>query len=235
MKKRIFNTKELTAQALAEELYSKITRAAGQFNIAVSGGSTPALMFSILADLSDDKLSWENIHFFWVDERSVPPGDDQSNYKMTSRTLLSRISIPEGNIHRVRGEGDAETEAIRYSEEIRKFVPLNNSIPVFDVILLGMGDDGHTASIFPDQIDLFYSQNICEAAVHPQSGQKRVTLTGKVLNKGKSVYFLVCGKSKTEVLTNVFDNKGNYPALLVDNAPGELIYYLDSEAAGSLK
>lgn len=234
MKKRIFDNKELTAAAMAEEIYRKTQENPKDIYIALSGGSTPALLFSILAKDYGKRINWKLVHIFWVDERSVPPEDDQSNYKMTSRTLLDFIKIPKGNIFRIHGEVDTYGEAKRYSEIIRQTVPQVNGIPVFDMILLGIGDDGHTASIFPDQMELLQSRNICEKAIHPQSGQKRVTLTGNVINKGKSVYFLVCGNSKRDIMKKIVQKSPQYPASFIQN-DGELFFYLDRDAAEFLE
>jgi 6-phosphogluconolactonase len=198
--------------------------------MALSGGSTPALLFSILPEKYRDQIDWSKVKIFWVDERAVPPEDDQSNYKMTAETLLNHVSIPGENIFRVKGENDAEVEAIRYSQILRNTVPLDDGIPLFDIILLGIGEDGHTASIFPDQMELLKSDKICEKAVHPQSGQLRVTLTGSVINKGKSVYFLTCGEGKAEILRKIGLRDLSLPASHINNK-GELFFFLDSAAA----
>lgn len=232
MKKKVFDTKRKTAAALAEEIYRRIVKSDRLLNIALSGGSTPALLFSILAGDYRDKIDWNKAAFYWVDERSVPPDDDQSNYKMTFETLLSHIDIPESHVFRIHGENNTEDEAERYSEVIQKTVPMENNLPVFDIILLGIGDDGHTASIFPDQMDLLNSEKVCEKAVHPESGQERVTLTGPVINKGISVYFLVCGKSKAEIINKILNGDREYPASYIQSESRELYYFLDKEAAG---
>src|SRR5690606_20512735 len=123
---------------------------------------------------------WTRVHLYWGDERCVPPNDNESNYKMTVDHLLSKIDVPEENVHRIYGENIPKEEAIRYSEVLKSRLPQFEGVPQFDLIILGMGDDGHTASIFPYNIHLWDSGNVCEVAVHPDSGQKRITITGKI-------------------------------------------------------
>jgi len=231
MIKRILDTKKQTAAALAEEIFQKINECDDSVNIALSGGSTPAILFSIVAEDYGDKINWRKVRIFWVDERSVPPEDDQSNYKMTARTLLSQIDIPESNVYRIHGENDAGKEAVRYSEVIEQSVPMEKNLPRFDIILLGMGDDGHTASIFPDQMSLLKSDKICERAIHPQNGQERVTMTGSVINNGKNIYFLICGESKVEILVKIRDKDPLYPASYIRS---DAIFFLDKSASGKL-
>ncbi|MDA3811949.1 MAG: 6-phosphogluconolactonase [Spirochaetaceae bacterium] len=235
MFKRIYETKKLTAEALAEEIFQKFQAMEREIYIALSGGSTPALLFSILAENYSKSIRFDKINLLWVDERSVSPEDDESNYKMTSRSLLDFINIPHSNIHRVHGENNTEQEAIRYSQIIKNKVPVENNLPVFDIILLGVGDDGHTASIFPDQMELLKSNKICEKAVHPQSGQERVTLTGPVLNNGESVYFLVCGKSKSDIIVKILNKDKSYPASYIENKKGNLFFYLDADASANIE
>jgi len=230
MEMKVYETKEKTAAALADELFRKISAVSEMVYMAVSGGSTPALLFSILAEEYKEKIDWSKVKIFWVDERMVPPEDDQSNYKMTVETLLNHIKIPEENVIPIRGENNADEEAIRYSEKIKEIIPLEDNLPLFDIILLGIGEDGHTASIFPDQMDLLTSDKICEKAVHPQSGQARVTLTGPVINKGKCVCFLTCGKGKAEIVKKIKAHDLSLPASHISNH-GDLLFYIDSSAA----
>ncbi len=203
------------------------------FHLAISGGKTPDLLFSKLAKRFADSPFWQKLHIWWVDERMVVPTDPESNFGIANKLLFSKISIPEENIHRIKGENDPDEEALSYSAQIQQKLPQSKSWPVFDLILLGMGDDGHTASIFPDQLELLESESVCAVAVHPQSGQKRVTLTGKVLNNADAVIFLVTGSAKAQRITEILNNKkeaGKLPAFYIKPAKGILDWYLDKEA-----
>ena len=203
------------------------------FNIALSGGSTPKLLFKILAEDFKDSIEWSKVHFFWGDERCVDPSDKESNFKMTDELLFGPLSIPTENIHRVLGESDPEIEASRYSKEILKYVAMHNALPQFDLIMLGMGEDGHTASIFPQQMELLDVNRVCDVAVHPTSGQKRITITGKTLNNAKKVAFLLTGEGKKEKIDQIFNQKGNwleYPAAHMLPVTGDLHWFLDEAA-----
>jgi len=203
--------------------------------IALSGGSTPKLLFRHLADLYRDRIDWSKVHFFWGDERCVPPDHEESNYGMTRELLLQYIAIPEGNVHRIRGEADPGEEAQRYGEVIQEFVPKANGRPAFDLMILGMGDDGHTASIFPDQLELLKAEGPCAVASHPESGQQRITLTGPVINNAGLISFLVTGADKAPRIEEIFQKKGNwenYPAAHIQPERGELHWFLDEEAGG---
>lgn len=204
-------------------------------HIALSGGSTPKILFDELADNYDKLIDWNKIHLYWGDERCVPPSHADSNYGMTEKHLISRIPIPKKNIHRILGEENPETEAARYSDFLRRKLTLEGKWPVFDLVILGMGADGHTASIFPDQMYFIHSDQICEVARHPESGQQRITLTGKVINHAARVAFLVTGSEKAPKLHEILSGTGlweDYPAGHI-NPAGELHWYLDQSAAGS--
>jgi 6-phosphogluconolactonase len=227
---RISSTPDLVANEFAGYLLEKSLRE-DRLTIALSGGSTPTLLFDILAMKYKERIPWDKVHFFWGDERCVPPDHEESNYKMTYDHLLKHISIPEENIHRVRGEDDPEKERIRYGNEIRQLL---GDHPVFDIVMLGMGTDGHTASIFPHQMELLDSKEICATATHPESGQIRVTLTGNVINSAKRIFFLVTGASKSEKAAEIInqDPKAKeYPAAHIRSKEGKLYWYLDEAAA----
>lgn len=206
------------------------------FTVALSGGSTPELFFSILGDKYSKSIPWQYVHFFWGDERCVPPDDPESNYGMTFRKLFVKIEIPASNIHRIAGEMDPKKEASRYSEEISAFTKSRDGLPEFDLILLGMGDDGHTASIFPENMELLNSLKICAVSSHPVTKQKRITITGRVINNADYVTFLVTGKKKAAIVEKII-NKDNYihnfPAGNIVPVYGNLSWCLD-EDAGSL-
>jgi 6-phosphogluconolactonase len=224
-------------EKLADEFscqFQKLTQSQEKVHVALSGGSTPKVIFDYLAENFTAEIDWSKVFFYWGDERCMPPSDPESNYKMTLDHLLSKITIPAENIFRVQGENDPTEEAIRYGNVLDQQLPKANDIPQFDLVILGMGDDGHTASIFPDSIQLWDSANNCEVATHPDSGQKRVTITGKIINNAKRVAFLVTGVSKAEKLREIVKQEGNfrtYPASLVNPATADLIWYVDQDAA----
>ncbi|HEY3369222.1 MAG TPA: 6-phosphogluconolactonase [Prolixibacteraceae bacterium] len=230
----IYKSPDELAEAFANQLISWISDFSGNaFHLAISGGKTPDLLFSILAQKKADSGWWHKVHFWWVDERMVPPDDPESNFGTANRLLFSHIIIPKGNIHRIKGENDPETEAHSYSEQIQQQVTQQNGWPAFDLILLGMGDDGHTASIFPNQMSLLDSNRICEVAVNPQSGQKRVTLTGRVINQAMKVCFIVTGTIKAERMAEISSNEElaeQLPAAHIQPLHGTLDWYLDEPA-----
>lgn len=235
------DSSELAAQ-LAVDFKSAVEdkAASGEYlTVALSGGHTPKAFFEILAQSPyKEGLSWENVIFFWGDERCVPPDNDESNFKMTNIALLSHIDIPASNVHRVLGEDPPTNEALRYSKEIEENVSNLNGFPQFDWIFLGMGDDGHTASLFPGASNLKEMKKICVVAEHPETGQKRVSLTFPVINNAKRVSFLVAGAAKEPVFKEILEKGASeilsYPASMVDPANGILEWYLDKAAAPEL-
>lgn len=229
----IYDTKEQVAKEFSL-YFRELAKSDQTIHIALSGGSTPKVVFDYLAANFGTEIDWTKINFYWGDERCVDPTDSDSNYKMTVDHLLSKIEIPASNIHRVLGENEPEGEAIRYSQVLDVQLPKLNDIPQFDLVMLGMGDDGHTVSIFPDSIALWDAQENCVVATHPDSGQKRVTITGKIVNNGKAVAFLVTGAGKSEKVQEIFKKEKNfalYPAYLVHPTHGQLIWFLDEDAA----
>ncbi len=210
----------------------------GKINIALSGGKTPELLFTVLSAEYKNKINWGKLFFYWVDERCVPPDSAESNFGMAEKNLLRNIAIPAENIYRISGEAAPEAEAVSYSEIIKRNIPSQNDFPVFDLIMLGVGEDGHTASIFPDQMNLLKSDKIAEVSKHPQSGQKRITLSGKVINNSDRIFFLASGKNKADVIANILEKKEDYlkyPAGHIETSDGGLKWYLDKEAASELK
>lgn len=232
IKNHIFKNNEAVAAAFADFLKKEIAKTE-KINIALSGGSTPKVLFDILAKKYADKIDWKKVHFYWGDERCVAPTDEESNYKMTNEKLLQHINIPPGNIHRVLGENDPTEEADRYGKLIEWNLFLKDGLPIFDLIILGMGSDGHTASIFPHQIELLSAAETCAVAIHPESGQRRITLTGNVINAAKQIHFLVTGASKTSVIKEIFSKKGSYktyPAAAIEKAE----WWMDEQAGAEI-
>ncbi len=232
---RIFAKPKNVYNAIAKEII-KLTQNSNQevFDIALSGGNSPKGLFKKLSKKYADDIPWKKINFWWGDERCVAPDSAQSNYKMTRDYLFSQISVPEKNIHRIQGEANPEKEALRYAGEMETTLNSRGNTPVFDIIILGLGDDGHTASIFPDQIELLEEERSCAVAQHPITGQKRITVTGKVINNANQIFFLVTGEKKAMRIAEIMnDNEAAklLPAYYISPNHGELIWFLDDEAA----
>ncbi|MFA5733783.1 MAG: 6-phosphogluconolactonase [Proteiniphilum sp.] len=206
--------------------------------IALSGGSTPTLLFDYWASLPEEEINWRKVKFFWGDERCVPPDYEESNYKMTKQHLFDFVSVPEENIFRIMGEEEASAEAARYGKLLQQELQSKNGVPLFDIVMLGMGDDGHTASIFPHQMELWESDANCVAATHPVSGQQRVSLTGRVINAAHNVVFLITGANKAEkvneIVTRPEEAEKKYPAARVQPESGNLYWFMDQQAAQML-
>lgn len=236
----ILETPEETARAVADLILVKAkekNKHSNPLNIALSGGSTPKLLFNVLVKEYEDLIPWHFVRLFWVDERCVPPTNSESNFGMTYEALLKNVPIPDNNIFRMIGEADPEKEAKRYQELLFAQLPVNKMIPQFDLILLGMGDDGHTASIFPNKLNLLYSDQFVAVSIHPATGQKRVTLTGTIINQAEEVVFLINGASKSEVLNQIIERTPtfkDYPAAHIHSKSGLAQFYLDKAAAGKL-
>lgn len=232
---KIFETIKELANTFAEELMA-LSNLNQPVYIALSGGNTPKNIFDILTLNYRDKINWNQLRVFWVDERCVPPDHDESNYLMTKTHLFDKTPISDDNIFRVKGEMNPKDALEEYIEEINNYVPHYDGIPVFDLTILGMGDDGHTASIFPHEISLWHSNNICEIGHHPTTSQSRVTITGKVINQSKKIIVLVTGKNKANKIDDIFNRKKasiSYPASLIKQS--KCIWYMDNEASSRLK
>ena len=233
----IYETPEETARAVAELILAKTkekTKQSLPYNIALSGGSTPKLLFTLLANEYVDSIPWHFVRLFWVDERCVSPTHPESNFGMTYDSLLTHVPIHDSNIFRMQGEDHPIKEAARYQKMLEKELPLQDGFPIFDLVLLGMGDDGHTASIFPDNMDLLQSDQAVAVGVHPVSGQERITLTGKAILEAKQVVFLITGSSKATVLRQIIKHEPqgeNYPAFYIAKNATLADFYLDRAAS----
>jgi 6-phosphogluconolactonase len=220
------------ADAFAKQLIEWIDKSgSGNFHLALSGGKTPSLLFSLLAEKYKYQVPWEKIHFWWGDERMVPPTDPESNYGVVQQLLFSKIVLAPDQVHRIQGEQEPHREAEKYSREIKSLVSIINDWPIFDLVILGLGDDGHTASIFPDQIALLDSNEYTAVATHPESGQLRITLTGMVLNNAKRVAFIACGASKSKIFNTIISNSQGASRLPASHIhpTGELHWFVDKE------
>lgn len=217
------------------------TQVRGVARVAISGGSTPKAMFALLGDASQpyrEVVPWDRLQLFWVDERCVGPNDPESNYGMTRAALLSKVPLPPENVHRMEGELDPEEGASRYESEIRNAFRLEGAeTPTFDLILLGLGPDGHTASLFPHTEGLDELARIVIANHVPQKDTWRLTLTWPVIVQGRQVAFLIEGAAKAEMVQTVFRgayDPEQYPAQLIRPASGQLTLLLDRAAASAL-
>jgi 6-phosphogluconolactonase len=223
----------------------------GRFTVALSGGSTPRAMFSLLAEQPfADTVPWSSIYVFWGDERCVPPDHADSNYRMTNETLLSKVPVPAQNIFRIPAEApEPERAAEVYAATLSKFflaepgttktgtAPLSN-LPRIDLVFLGMGPDGHTASLFPHSVALQAGEQIVVANYVEKFNAHRITLTAATINNARNVTFLAAGEDKAETLKNVLEGSYQpdlYPSQLICPANGTLLWMVDEAAARSLQ
>jgi 6-phosphogluconolactonase len=212
-------------------------QARGRFSVALSGGSTPRGIYNLLAEdqkVPARKLPWEKIFVFFGDERHVPPTDPESNYRMAHESLLSKVPIPEPNIFRIAAELDAGAAATQYEQQLTRFFNLGpNEWPRFDLIMLGMGPDGHTASLFPGSQALNEIQRKVVDNWVEKFKTYRITFTFPVLNHAAEVMFAVTGSDKAEVLKDVLENpnKRLYPSQLVQPDRGRLLWIIEEAAA----
>jgi 6-phosphogluconolactonase len=231
---------DLARQAAAQFVSVAANAAAvsGRFTVALSGGSTPRTLYSLLASPAfKDQIDWRHIHFFWGDERCVPPDHAESNYRMVRETLLSKIEIPPHNVHRMAGEKDPDTAAAEYEQQLRNFFQTGDPAPGFDLILLGLGEDGHTASLFPGSAALKETTRWVATAYVERLHAHRLTLTLPVINAAAQVSFLVAGESKSAILNALLGKDSNptrYPAGLVRPVTGELTWFVTQDAAAGI-
>jgi 6-phosphogluconolactonase len=209
----------------------------GPVTVCLSGGSTPTRIFELWASDYAEVIDWSRVHFFWGDERCVPPDSSESNYGTAKRLWLEPVGIPAANIHPMPAWLEPNLACELYEQEILKFVSDKpHHGPCFDLILLGMGTDGHIASLFPHQLELIHSQRICEIAEHPDSGQRRITLTGTVINQARRIAFLITGQDKQPVFRVYRQQLPGWDQLPISHVRGERIdFFLEdcvSSAAG---
>jgi 6-phosphogluconolactonase len=210
----------------------------GRFAVAVPGGFTPARLFQLLAgNPYSVRIAWDPIHFFWTDERCVPVYDHESNFKIANDNLLSRVNIPEANIHRIHGEEGPDSGSMSYEEELKRFFD-TPAHPVFDLIILGMGEDGHVASLFPNTPALMEKRRLVVPVYRQGFMHDRISLSLSVINNAENILFLVSGGRKAHALKTVLsaeEDKGNYPAGLICPEHGTITWLADQEAAAEIK
>ena len=209
----------------------------GCFLVALNGGNTPTRLFQLLAADYRDKVDWNNIHIFWGDERCVPVDDPGSSYGQAKEMLFDHVSVPEANIHRIKGELDPPSAAKEYAQILKLFAEVDLDFPRFDLVYLGMGEDGHTASLFPgSQVDVTEAV-IPVTANYQDRPANRVTLTPIVFNQAHMVVFMATGEKKANTLAEVLSDRYNpelFPAQRIDPKDGQLIWLVDEDAASKL-
>lgn len=232
------------SRAAAKAVFEIATAAvlqSGRFTLALAGGNTPRHLYGMLASEYRDKMPWHSTHLFWSDERNVSKTSPESNFKMAHDSMISKLSIPPQNIHPIPTELESpESAAQTYEEHLRDFFQLENGglkYPKFDLVLLGLGEDGHTASLFPGD-PILNEKEKQVAAVNASSKyktQERITLTLRVINSAENVFFIVSGGKKKEVAKTILDgsedSREKYPAAMVQPKDA-LVWFLDAEAAG---
>jgi 6-phosphogluconolactonase len=236
MNHKIFETANMVVDSLANDLKS-YSEHGKPVHISLSGGSTPKMLFKRLASAPySESIQWENLHFWWGDERCVAPDDAESNFGEANTLLFSQVAIPADNIHRIRGEDVPEQEVIRFANEMTQLIPTEKGIPVFDWILLGVGPDGHTASLFPGATN-YQETKLAIIASHPESGQLRISKSAKVLEAAQRISYLVLGAGKVDIINEINNTPAEalpYPAAKITSLKGDTEWYMDSAAAAKI-
>lgn len=232
------------AKHLSENLASwisnciqEVLKEQDQFTFVLSGGSTPKQLYALLAASPyKETIPWEKIHFFWGDERAVPFEDERNNARMCYDELLNKISVPEENIHVMRTDIDPETSAVEYEKTLKEY--FTDSAHTFDFVLLGMGDDGHTLSLFPGKEVVHETEKWVTAFFLPAQDMYRITLTAPVVNAAKYVAFMAVGSGKAETLKSVLEGENNidkFPSQIIKPLKGEVHWFVDEAAAALLE
>jgi 6-phosphogluconolactonase len=228
----VYTTAEELAESFADQILNLVRDAEKQkksLNFMLSGGSTPALLFRKLAAKVTDPIDFSHTHFFWGDERCVLSNHPESNYGLAKSLFLDKIQIPDSNIHPMYHGGEMKTE-------LELIELLFSQIPSFDIVMLGLGEDGHTASVFPDNMKMFDATTYCASSRHPVTGQIRLTVTPKlIIEKAKSIVFMVTGENKSGILAEIFsqsqESVKKYPAAMLQSKRRDIIWLLDEAAA----
>ncbi len=237
---RIFHDSERLSRHAANLFVEQSHRALleqTRFLVALNGGNTPTRLFQLLASDYRDQVDWNKVHVFWGDERCVPPDDAGSNFRQADELLLRNVAIPESNIHRVLGELDPVSASKKYAEVLKTFTESNLDFPRFDLVYLGMGEDGHTASLFPNSPVQVSEPVIAVTANYQDRPANRVTMTQLVFNQARMIVFMATGEKKAETLAHVLSERYNpevYPAQRIDPKDGQLIWLVDESAASKL-
>jgi 6-phosphogluconolactonase len=212
----------------------------GEFTLCLTGGTTPASSYELLATRFHLSVDWKEVQFFWGDERCVPPGDSASNFGMANRTMLSKLALRPEQIHRMRGEDEPAQAAQEYERELRTLFRLEQlgDFPCFNLVLLGLGDNAHVASLFPHHPALHEETRLAVAVEVEAAPSRRISLTMPVINSAERVMFLVSGEKKAAAVRNILQGPADpeqYPGQLVKPPKGEIVWLMDKAAASGLK
>ena len=234
MSVRVFDSVDALSEAATAHILSKIEQTKGPFHLVLSGGSTPKKLYAMLASPAHQaEMPWSRIHFWFGDERFVPPSDPDSNEGMARAAMLDHVPVPANNVHGMYRAGSAEDAARAYESEIRDHVEERG----FDLTLLGLGPDAHTASLFPGDPSISEKARWVVASTGAAGVKQRLTLTAPLLNRSQEVLFLVAGKDKAEPLSKVLGadyDPNRYPAQIVARNAPRVFWFLDESAAASL-
>ncbi len=230
------------ARALSARAAKEIARLAGEacaapggFRICLTGGSTPAPVYELLAGPFKSAIDWRRVDFFWGDERCVPPDNEASNFGMANRTMLSKLHLSPEQIHRIKGERDPQAGALEYEAELKRcFALRDGEFPSFDLVLLGLGSNAHTLSLFPGAPQVRERKRLVVAVEAEAAVRWRVSLTAPTVNAARILMFMVCGAAKAQAVKNVMEgprDPDRFPAQLIEPASGGLVWLLDKAAA----
>lgn len=232
MKTESFKSGNDALRALSEQLITLMNQKEGVFNLALSGGETAKRMFSLWANEYKSVMDWKRICFYWVDERCVPKTHEESNFGQAHKLLFEPLHIPKKQYHRIKGENYPIVEAERYANRIQKDLPETNGLPHLDAIILGVGSDAHTASIFPSSMNLLTEKRLLAESQHPQTGQKRITMTGPLILNDTPLLVPVLGKDKEKVINLLqagFSAQSPTPATYILSKAKEATLYISTE------
>ncbi len=238
----VLNDYEALAVRAAEEIVHISGEAIcthGQFTLCLTGGNTPAGVYTLIATRFQLSVDWNAVHLFWGDERCVPPDHPASNFAMANRTMLSRLNLNASQIHRIRGEDEAEIAAAKYEKDLVEFFSLEEGeFPCFDLVLLGLGENVHIASLFPGNPAIHENRRLAVAVEVDAPQPRRISLTPPVLNHAARVMFIVSGANKAEAVKLALEGPRDidrYPAQLIDPDRTEVMWLLDRPAASQIK
>ena len=239
MKLHIYKSKEELSEALASwmcEVIESTLKEQEYFTLVLSGGSTPQLLYkTLVSDKFKDKINWSRIHVFWGDERAVPYADERNNAKMAHELLLNKVDIPANNVHIMRTDIEPNFSTDAYRKMLHDF--FDNTSTTFDLVLLGMGDDGHTLSLFPGSPIIEEHKHWVNSVYNSEQAMYRITLMPKIINRSAKIAFMVDGEKKAKMLQQVLQGPyepSKYPAQIIKPTDGELHWFVDEAAAQEL-